>query len=437
MTITTIATLSLFINFSILIFLFLKNPFRPSQFFILVSIFSFCIRPIATSSCDFFRPFYFFNPAMYFSGVVFANIGLTLFSSALLFTTRQSNSTQNVDPLEFNRFSNYIVILLVITDVFALVVFGQAILPGFRDSGLQATAQGSQVVFAVVNLLTVLGVASSLFCYISPRVNAPVLKAALRLLIIFLLSMLFYQRGPFISGVLLGLFICSIDDRNFIYRNYKKVILALTIVLIVAVLGRPLILLIFELIAGSAGLQNSFTFVSQESLHCGIANSPNQEHDQVWPILITYVDTFGPDYYYNLLSSIFRPFLNSEDRDRWGLFTSVDALNTYNDAKTYLDKNFGFSLSAFNYHYFALGPLFLAVTPILGVTTGFVENSVKSPRINLVSFGKIFLKYNLLITMFGAVDEQIKWLILNSVGFYILKGSFRSVRILTVMSGRS
>ena len=49
-----------------------------------------------------------------------------------------------------------------------------------------------------------------------------------------------------------------------------------------------------------------------------------------------------------------------------GLKTSVDTLNIFNDAQSYLDVNFGFSISVVQYHYFSLGMLFVnAISDVL------------------------------------------------------------------------
>jgi hypothetical protein len=367
-----------------------------------------------------------FNPNTYNIGTTLANLALDLFTVVVVFATRMSKPTIHFNALDIYKFSTFLVFTLAIVDASTLIIFGQDILPGFRSAGLQATAAGSQISFAIVSVITILGVGLTVFSHVSSEIKTSNAGVTARLLAFTVFSMIFYQRASMILGLMFGLFLCGIMNRKFINNSLTKSISAIALVFIIAVFARTFITDVVERVVGFSINSAQVSFEENPSFACKIANSPNQEHDQVWPVTISYVDAYGPDHYYNLVAAVFRPFLNSESRDTLGLLTSVDSLNIYNDSSNYLTKNFGFSLSAMSYHYYSLGPLFLIVFPILGLFTTSIENLTQSKKIDFKRTGALFVSFNLLQLFFGAIDEQLKWLVINIVGYYILLVLFRT-----------
>ena len=418
MSAAAVAWLSLAFNGALLGWLFIRNPFRPSQYFALIGLFSFAVRPVASGACEFFAPFYYFELGLYDRGVILGNLGLVAFVVGLAASARQSRSIAAVDVRQLGLFAEFLLVLAAGLDVVALQLFGTAILPGVRTTGLQQAASGSQVFFAVVSAITVLGMGLSVFCFLTRRPGSSVIRGVFRIAVFFLISMVFYQRGALLIGIVFGLFLMGLHDRRFFTRNKTRMVAVFAAMLILATLGRQLITEVVAFVEPSVVAGEQQAVNAPDTPPCRIANVANQEHDQVWPTLLLYVDQFGADYFANITAALFRPFLSASQRDRLGLTTSVDALNIYNDAQSYLDVNFGFSISVIQYHYFSVGLLFVISLGLAGYLVSRIENAIGGARrqvMNVRFMVRAVLVLNGSYLLSGPFDEQLKWALINSL----------------------
>lgn len=416
-----------FFSFMIWVFLFVKAPFRPSLVILTYSFFSFSIRPIAVATCSQFSPFYMFNQRDYEIGILLVNgcIFIYLLSYAAFF--KRGLRVDVIDYSGLRKLANVIFILIVLFLVVALAIFGPAILPGMRTTGLSKAASGSQVFFAIVSTLVVPAIALRILLF-SDRGSTWKVRAVdmIMISIIMILSMIFYQRGPAIQGVALGMFLALISkNRNRVYLYFRMVPLLL-LGAIVVIEGRSLVSKSVVSVYGGGAVASSYS-TDTRSLSCRVAMSGSQEHDQVWPTVFEYVERNGPDYYKNLFSAIFRPFYSAEERDKMNLSTSVDALNIFNDPDTYLDRNFGFSITGWQYHYFSAGVLVLPFAFIIGMTSAVLENRIiRSSTLNYYTFLRLLIVVQLIGFLNGAFDERLKWLIFSII---LLSLAFKASRV--------
>ena len=354
---------------------FLRSPFRPSQYISLIMLYSFSVRPIATSYCATFLPFYLYDDYSYAIGSIIGISCLCLYTTGLMLARRSVIKPTAIDFVWLQRLSNLALIGCLVLDIAALGIYGSVFLPGQRQAGLSITAPGSQIFFALVSILTLIGTAIVVFGVTSDRVKVSLSNSAIRFLMFFSLSMIFIQRGALLSGIVLGLFMSSIYSSTFFIKNIWRSLGALVGIFVVASQGRWLISALVGHFTGT-GTPDAMPAERGVGFACGIANVSSQEHDQVWPTLLHYTQLFGYDYYYNLVSSIVRPFLTSDQRSGLGYLTSVDTLNIYNNASVYLTSNFGFSISPFQYHFYSVGFLVFPIALALGLASSAVENTM-------------------------------------------------------------
>lgn len=418
MSATAVAWLSLVVNGSLLGWIFLRNSFRPSQFFAATALFSFAVRPLASEACEFFTPFYYFELGLYERGVILANVGLTVFVAGLFIGARPIRKGFAVNTRQLGYFAEFLLAIAALLDIAALQLFGTAILPGVRTTGLQQAASGSQIFFAAVSAVTVLGMGLSVLCFLTRQPGMSVLRMILRIAGFFLISMIFYQRGALLVGIVFGMFLMGLYDSRFFIRNKVRMMSVFAGMLLLATLGRQLITEVVALVEPSVAVAEQSVVGVNDSVACRIANTANQEHDQVWPTLIPYVDQYGADHFANVTAAVFRPFLSASQRDRLDLTTSVDALNIYNDSQSYLDLNFGFSISVIQYHYFSMGSLFVLSLAVAGFFTSRIENAIDRVR-NVVIDARFMIRAVLVLNgsylLNGPFDEQLKWALINSV----------------------
>jgi hypothetical protein len=430
LSVTSACILSLVVNGSGLAYLFSKSPFRYSQFIGVLSLFSFSVRPLAVEACDAFRPFYFFSQSLYDYGVLVGNGATTLYVIGLLFGTRRTTPVGVGNLRDVRMFTTIVVLICAFIDLVSLAYFGVSILPGLRTTGLQEAASGSQIAFALVSVLTTLGVGAAVFAAINDRKQGGSLMiAAMHLTALFALSMIFYQRGPFIIGILFGFFLSGLVDSRFYRANLARNLLLLSTIFLVAAYGRDLVTNTVLFVLEDAGSSHAtISPITVDSEICKLANSANQEHDQVWPSAVSYVDRFGPDWYRNLIASLFRPFLSAMERDSFQLFTATDQLNIFNSADVYLSSNFGFSLSPFQYHYYSLGIFFLLVCPCIGWVVAKLENKSGGRLIDISRLVAIFYIFSLAQLTTSPIDEQLKWTVVSLVVAWFTLNGFRIAR---------
>lgn len=407
--------LSLTYTGALLVYMFMRAPFRPSQFMLAVMIYSFCVRPIASGLCENFSPFYLYTESLYIQGVLLSNACLAIFATGLAISLRNRETQREVDFPRLKTFANWMLIGCVVVDVAAIAIYGLAFLPGQRQTGLSLAAPGSQVFFALVTIMTVIGVAVTIFGALVGRQHVSVQGSLLKLGAFFLLSMIFFQRGALLNGIVLGLFLASLYSRTFYLNNIGRSLAAVAAVFVVAFQGRNIITGVVNWASGNNASPAVLSLTYKQSFACSISNRGSQEHDQAWPAVLQYGSHFGPDGYRNLLAAITRPFMTSSQRDQSGALTSVDNLNIYNDAHNYLTYNFGFSISPFQYHFYSAGYAVLLIAFGLGVAASLVENSMSRQNLTLMGFLLIFLLFQLLLLITGAIDEQLRWSILSAV----------------------
>ena len=407
--------LTLIYTGGLLAYMFTRTPFRPSQFMLAVMIYSFCVRPIASGLCGNFSPFYLYTEQLYIQGVLIACVCLAVFATGLAVSLRRQEKERKVDFFQLKIFANWMLIGCIVVDVAAIAIYGLAFLPGQRQTGLSLAAPGSQVFFALVTIMTIIGVAVTIFGALVGRQQVSIQGSLLKLAGFFLLSMIFFQRGALLHGIVLGLFMASLYSRTFYLSNIWRSVAAVAAVFVVALQGRNIITAAVNWVSGNTTSHTVQYLTYKESFACSISNRGSQEHDQAWPTVLQYVGNFGPDGYHNLFAAISRPFLTSDQRDRMGVLTSVDNLNIYNDAQNYLTLNFGFSISPFQYHFYSAGYLALIIAFGLGVAASLIENSMSRQNLTLTGFLIIFLLFQVLLLITGAIDEQLRWSILSAV----------------------
>lgn len=420
--------LSFLVNGSIIALLFMKCGFRPSQYLSLIALFSFAVRPFATAQCDFFVPFYYFEPGLYADGVYLGNGALTLYNMGLLVAARRQIAVPKFALAELALLADFTLIVAVVLDLVTLSLFGTAILPGVRTTGLQQAAAGSQIFFAMVSGLTVVGFGLAVACaIIQPR---GMMRSLVRIVGFFAISMLFYQRGALLLGGVLGLMIASTFDPRFYTKRAGRTVAVLVLLVMVAMFARPIITAVVTQFEPATQVSGSAGPVVPQTAACSIANVANQEHDQVWPTTFVFVERYGPDYFRNIAAAFLRPFINADERDNLGFTTSVDSLNLYNDAQSYLDFNFGFSISSFQYYYYSVGYFCLIMVLMVGFATSYVENKMgnNSSIIDSRLLIRSLLILNFVILFASPVDEQLKWAVTNLVISLTIIGLFRLLR---------
>lgn len=405
-----------------LAYLFVKYPFRPTQYIVLIAMYSFTVRPIATSLCDTFSPFYMYTAELYSEGALLGIGLLSLYVTGLVFGARRQPQQAEVDFAWLRSLATWSLMGCIFLDLGALALYGTVFLPGERQAGLQMTAPGIQIFFAFVSIFTVIGVSVTTFGATSSQSRFSLARIAVYLVLFFVLSMAFSQRGALLSGIVLGLFMSGLRSRTFYKENIRRTLAALVGITFIAFQGRSIIANVVGFFTGSSAGQGWVDLVgySGETLPCRIANQSAQEHDQAWPTLLQYVDTFGPDYYVNLVAALARSFLGSGQRDALNLLTSVDQLNIYNNAGVYLSSNFGFSISPFQYHYFSAGLIAVPIALLLGIGSSWTENTMSRCRLDALGFVKFFILYQVLMLLNSAVDEQLRWSILSSLVIVIV-----------------
>ena len=419
------------------VYLFFTFPFRPSLIVVLYSFFSFSIRPISVSLCENFSPFYMYNAHTYDLGVLLTNICVFLYLIFYLITARSGRAIEGYDKIRLRRFANYLLFLTTGVLVLAVLIFGQAILPGMRATGLSKAAAGSQIFFAIVSTLVVPAIALRIFLFVDPKSSRQSRYLdVIAIVVLMSLSMLFYQRGPAIQGIVLGIFVSSSYLlRRKIYLLFRLLPLMILGVFVI-VEGRAIVSQSVLWIYGGENLSASNSGQSR-SLSCKIAMSGSQEHDQVWPTVFEFTRQMGHDYYKNLFAAIFRPFYSAEERDFIGLQTSVDALNLFNDSDTYLSKNFGFSITGWQYQYFSIGILVIPLAVLLGSLSALLENRmVNSSQLTVFGFLRIVIFFQLIGFVNGAFDERLKWLVF-SVVLLLLVFILSRIKLIRTKSGGS
>lgn len=394
--------------FATLLWCGVLSPLRQTQVFLIYACFSFVLRPVASGICHDFNPFYNFPPQDYIHGVFLGSTYILLFTIVVAVFSRPYTHRVAFDPKQLQQLLTLLFIVCVASVSMALGLYGTTILPGFRSTGLSIAAPGSQIFFAITAVCTHAGVSLAVLLMLSVR--SAVMRNVWFLLGFFFLSMVFYQRGSYIAGVLFGLFVAGYYNRKRLLSAAPKIVLLCTILITVAVFGRSIIVGTVNFLyeeSAQAKYENTTTVA------CSIANSANQEHDQVWPILVRYVDEKGLDYYKNFLAALSRPFLSSDARQHYGLATSVDNVNIYNDADNYLERNFGFSLHGMHYHFYAVGGLFLLIAIIVAAISVRVENQIKVTMIDARGFLRLVIINQFLIFLLGAFDERLKWFVMS------------------------
>lgn len=389
-------------------------------------MYSFCVRPIASELCDTFRPFYLYTDDLYAQGAVVGIVCLCLYTTGLMLGLRAVARPRTIDFPWLRDVATLALVSCILLDAAALAIYGAIFLPGEREAGLSITAPGSQIFFALVSVMTLIGTAITVFGATSDRVQVSTVSTGIRFFLFFLLSMIFIQRGALLSGIVLGLFMSSIYSKTFYLKNIWRSLTALGGVLFIAFQGRVFISHVIALMTGKPVVED--VGVWRDTLACRIANQGSQEHDQVWPTVFQYLSIHGPDYYFNLVASLARPFLSSAQRAGLGFLTSVDNLNIYNNASVYLTSNFGFSISPFQYHYYSAGIFALPIALALGFFSSQTENAMA--RYPMTAHGFVFFVflYQLLLLLNGAFDEQLRWSVLSCVLVFMLARVMRLIR---------
>ncbi|EOC1800109.1 hypothetical protein ACI1IE_002116 [Vibrio vulnificus] len=405
------------ISVCILTYLFYVAPFRQTQVALVYMVFSFQIRPIASGLCDNFRSFYYFSENLYVEGVIYSSIVVTCVALICMVSYRPNAKIVSVDVPSLRNLTNILLILSTATVFFALLIYGTSILPGFRTAGLSKSAPGSQIFFAFTSVFAMFGVSLISFLFLTKNSS---LKYSLCVFVVFfLLVMVFNQRGALIGGIFIGMFLSGMVNRKYIFKDIKSKISLIVALLIIAAYGRAIIYNVVDVFTKVDSIEY-VSHVESQSLFCKISSKPNQEHDQVWPVLFKYEQEHGNDFYRNLLSSVFRSFLSADERMDNNLMTAVDTLNIYNDRSTYLGKNFGFSIPGMLYQYYSVGIVFFITLPIIYILSTFYENRIKIVRLNAQTFFKIVLLNQFVVFFTNAWDERLKWLIISVLAMYLV-----------------
>jgi len=402
-----------------LCYLFYVSPFRQTQVALLYILFSFQIRPLATGLCNDFSSFYFFTEKLYIDGVVYSSIMITIVSVVCALGYRPNHPVVSVDTLSLKRLNNLLLLLCFVFVSLALIIFGTSILPGFRTAGLSKSAPGSQIFFAITSVFAMFGVAITVFLYLSRR--ATLKNSMVTFLGYFFLVMVFNQRGALIGGIFIGLYISGFVGRAYIFRNVKDKLIIFVSILVVATYARPAIQSVVEFFVDTNPHSvSALNIEDNRSLACKIARKPNQEHDQVWPVILMFESEHGSDYYNNIFSSIFRSFLSAEERMSNNLMTAVDTLNIYNDKDTYLSKNFGFSIPGVLYQYYSVGLLFFFTLPMIFYICTFIENKIKIYELNEKTIFKFVIVNQVVVLLVNAWDERLKWFVITIVLMFLV-----------------
>lgn len=405
-----------FISMIVWTYLFYKYPFRPSFIIVLYSFFSFGVRPLAVSLCEDFSPFYMFKQATYDLGVLVTNLCVFIYLLSYLFAARSGVVIKSYDKKKLRYFSKYLFALTVAFLILAVSIFGQTILPGTRSTGLSKAASGSQVFFAIVSTLVVPAIALRIFLFIEPQSSMQQRsKDLICIAVLIVLSMLFYQRGPAIQGIILGFFLSTAYLSKRRLYLFMRVLPLLLLGAVVILEGRSIV---SQGVSWFYGAEKIISSQSTDGItrSCKIAMSGSQEHDQVWPTVFEFTAQVGHDYYMNLFAAVFRPFYTAEEREIMGLQTSVDSLNLFNDSETYLGKNFGFSITGWQYQYFSIGILVFPMAIVLGLLSALLENKLLvSHTLDISKFLRVLVIFHIVGMLNGAFDERLKWVVFSAI----------------------
>lgn len=395
----------------IVFYLFKMSAFRYSQIIILFALYSFVVRPISTAWCDSFNPFYMFDKNLYIEGVYISLFYLLFYSAGLILFIKPGKTAEvKIDIDSINKIINILIFIVIFVDLLCLLKFGVVILPGVRTTGLSKAAPGAQVYFSIVSSLIFIATALCLCLLILNRNDFK--KNLFKLLLCFLLCIIFYQRGSFVMGFFFGLFLVGFIDKNKLYDDFFKKITIISIVLFSIFFGRAFISSTVSYIFPNDAVYKTHV-TNKTSIACNISNKANQEHDQVWPAVLKYTEEYGFDYYNNILAALTRPFFTAEERDELGLKTSVDTLNIYNDRNTYLNYNFGFSISVIQYHYYSIGVFSIILAFIFGCITSILENKMQVREVTIIKLFKVVILYQIVLLFNTSFDERLKWVVIN------------------------
>lgn len=410
----TLITVSITLAYS-----FYICPFRPHQFLLVSFMFSFGIRPLLTTYCDTFISFYRYSDDLYAQGTMLSLIySFFLCTPVFLFSRFSKNSKKSIiiEQAELEIYLKFLLFLNILVVFVCLAIYGVAILPGVRTVGLSLAAPGSQVFYAIVSVITPLSIAIIVFLGLTHTFDK---KLVICLIVTVGCAMVFNQRGNIIAGFFLGLYICAVFSRSRFFRNAGKKLFVLSIIVLVAMYARPAISYLISLLVQSDAVNSPLVYGNQ-SLACKISMTPNQEHDQVWPIALEYISIHGNNWFTNILHAFTRPFYSLDQREALGLLTVNDALNIFNDRFNYLVLNLGFSLPGMIYQYISIGPFFVVSGFLLFSLTVFLENKIevqsyKSRTILKFYFLSVFVNF-----INGPIDDSLKWLVFSVFSVVIL-----------------
>ncbi|HIF9133594.1 TPA: hypothetical protein ACX6QB_001900 [Photobacterium damselae] len=410
--IITISIISLLYSFYI-------APFKPHQVVLFFILFSFGFRPFFTSMCDAFRPFYRFDLELYSQGVYLSLIYVIFFIIPIILYSRRVSF--NKDKLSINilelEFYLKLITLIVLLTVFAcFLVYGKTILPGYRTVGLSLVAPGSQVYYAIVSTLSPIAISILFFLMLNVKVK---IQYILYLFLLLILTMIFNQRGSIINGCFIGLFLSATFSRKIFFKNGLKKIIVILAICLFSLYSRVIIL---DIVSSVFNDNNSMQIVSnanKESFSCKIAMTPNQEHDQVWPVALMYIEQHGNDMYKSIYSSIFRPFYSLDDRETMGIMTVNDQLNIFNDRINYLTLNFGFSLPGMIYQYFSIGYFFIFSSFFISLVIVKMENKIRLNSMGIKSVIVVCLLFNFVNFITGPWDDNLKWFMFTTILIFL------------------
>jgi hypothetical protein len=376
-----------------------------------------------------------FKQSTYDLGVLVTNLCVLIYLLSYIVVARSGLTIKDYDKAKLRLLANYLFFLTVAFLALAIVIFGQSILPGTRSTGLSKAASGSQVFFAIVSTLVVPAIAIRIFLFVEPRSSKQRrLKDLIFIGVLIMLSMIFYQRGPAIQGIILGFFLSTAYLPKRRFYLFMRMLPLLVLGAVVIMEGRSMVSQGVSWLYGSEKIASYHSPVAK-SRSCKIAMSGSQEHDQVWPTVFEFTSQVGHDYYKNLFAAVFRPFYTVEERDLMGLQTSVDSLNLFNDSETYLSRNFGFSITSWQYQYFSIGILVFPMAVFLGLFSAKLENRlIASNDLDVMKFFRVLIVFHVVGMLNGAFDERLKWVVFSVLLLLLVFSSLR-VRVIRFRLG--
>lgn len=238
-----------------------------------------------------------------------------------------------------------------------------------RSEAITAAVPAGKILFPLAVVSLSVALAHALLLVFLQRKFKEKSSSIVGILLTSTLLLVLYQRGFFISALMVSVALLERQRRIGIRWTFGLAVL----VLLYVVYARPVVAWLF---------QGQPLAVSLEGLFYGLFLSPNFDTVDVWPVLLSYIEQNGFAYGDTLINAPFA-ILTPLQRLDLGYLTVVDLLNAYYWGQAYWDTRFGFNITLaqeffLNFSWFGLAGAYLA-----GIATFLVDRFLLTRSIGL------------------------------------------------------